>query len=151
MSTRLSERKHVMFSPELWPRLESRTPGRQGGPGLRSAVLNDDLTALYDLYDIALREFPVSIGEARLLVDALDGTHMDAYRIVGLPDRVSSACYADDLGAKHGVDVDQFIGHLRQADRLTLLAINDAVRRYHVAGPSDEERDAVLRSLFVIE
>lgn len=86
----------VYIRESLQPEFEAR--------GGTSAVINRDLERLYALYRRGIREVPLTLAEACLIVDALNGSLMDANTAPMLWASIQDACKLDGLDAKWEVD-----------------------------------------------
>lgn len=132
---------NITLPPDLYDALASRIRGSRE----RSATIARDLSRLYDLYRHALREVPLTTGEACLICDVLNGTLMDASSAAALWAEVADGVRLDRLDEKWGVDGDALIARLKGLDRLTCLALVDAAERFWAGDLSEDARTAVRR------
>lgn len=96
----------------------------------RSQVINRDLTRLYTLYRRALAEVPLSVEEACLLVDALNGALLDATTARLLWAEIEDACRLDHLDQKWQVDGQALVQKLKNLTDIQALALIDAAERF---------------------
>jgi len=106
--------------------------------GQRSVVANRDLERLYTLYDRALRRTGLTLDEACLICDALNGSLYDARTSGLLPAGVRDAIQLDGLAEKWGVDGDALVQKLSALDEFSCMAIIDAAERVWA---DESERD----------
>lgn len=135
---------HITLPDHVYNEVSSRVRGSRD----RSATIARDLARLYDLYKLALREVPLTVGEACLICDVLNGTMMDASSSTMLWAEVEDGIRLDRLDEKWGVDGDALVAKLKGLDRLTCLALVDAAERFWVAAPSSEEDTRTLVQRF---
>lgn len=102
--------------------------------GPRSTIVNRDLGRLYDLYDRALRRIDLTVDEACLIADALNGTIHDNRTALMFSFGVEDAIDLDALDEKWGVDGVALIEKLSRLDELSCMAIVDAAERYWFGG-----------------
>ena len=112
----------VNLQPFIIEELEKR--------GQRSPTINRDLERLYTLYDRALRRVNLTVDEACLIVDALNGTLHDVRSGTRFWIGVQDAIELDSLHEKWGVDGNALVEKLKNLDDLTAMAIVDAVERF---------------------
>lgn len=105
----------------------------------RSWIISRDLERLYALYRRAIRETPLEYREACLIVDALNGSIMDANTATMLWASIEDACKLDGLDKKWEVDGSALVEKLRGLNVLQAMALIDAAER--VWGVPDGERD----------
>lgn len=98
--------------------------------GKRSTVINRDLERLYTLYDRALRRLDLTVDEACLIVDALNGTIHDVRSGVRFWIDVQDAIELEGLAEKWNVDGKALIEKLTALDELSCMAIVDAAERF---------------------
>lgn len=124
----------IRLESELIEKLEERGP--------RSTVIERDLERLYTLYDRALRRVNLTVEEACLIVDALNGTFHDVRSgsrfWIGVQDQIE----LDGLDQKWGVDGKALTEKLSSLDDLTCMAIVDAAERFWSA---EKYRDMDIR------
>lgn len=125
---------------------ELRTRGEN-----RSAVINRDLDRLYTLYKRALREVPLTVAEAWLIVDTLNGTIMDANSARMLWASVEDAVKLDGLDKKWDVDGQALIEKLRKLNDIQALALVDAAERFWQECPQENLQDEVKKYFCINE
>jgi len=106
--------------------------------GQRAPTINRDLERLYTLYQRALRRVSLTVDEACLIVDALNGSLYDARTAGLLPAGVRDAIRLDGLDQKWSVDGESLVQKLSELDELSCMAIIDAAER---AWADESERD----------
>lgn len=111
----------------------------------RSAVINRDIERLYTLYKKALKEVPLSDNEACLIVDALNGSLMDAYSARMLWASIEDAINLDGLATKWEVDGSTLVEKLKKLTDIQALALVDAVERFWQECPQGDIRENVRR------
>lgn len=114
----------------------------------RSHIINRDLERLYTLYKRTLRETPLALSEACLIVDALNGSLMDANAAPMLWVSVEDAIKLDGLAAKWEVDGPTLVEKLRGLTAFQCMALVDASERFWSI--SDRELEAGVRKCFNI-
>ena len=124
----------VNLQPEILEALAKR--------GQRAPTINRDLERLYTLYQRALRRVELSIDEACLIVDALNGSLYDARTAGLLPAGVRDAIRLDGLDQKWNVDGESLVQKLSELDELTCMAIIDAAERFWA---NEKYRDMDIR------
>lgn len=110
-----------------------------------SEAIRRDLRRLRTLYKYALRKVELTVGEACLLVDVLNGTMFDANTAAVLWAEVEDGIYLDGLDKKWGVEGKAFVEKLRGLDLLTCLALIDAAERFWRECPQEDVREAIRR------
>lgn len=140
----VSQRVHLTMAASTWNQLEARVPPAKGGPGRRSEIVSRDLSRLYELYALALAEFPLTRAEAVILAEALrEHQHVEAGAVLQTVPRLVL-----ELGRKRGNKTAMRLAeHLLRADRLTLLALADAVSRLWLAASRGEGEPGDLGDL----
>lgn len=108
---------------ELEPALSAR------GESL-ALVARRDLERYYQLLTDELQAVQLSEGEAGLIVDALNGTLLDAHSYRYLPAEIMDALNGTLLTDKWAVDGEALTGKLARLSRGQLLAVVDAAERY---------------------
>lgn len=98
--------------------------------GPRSTIVNRDLGRLYDLYDRALRRLDLTVEEACLIADALNGTIHDSRTALMFSFGVEDAIDLDGLDEKWGVDGKALMDKLSTLDEIGCMAVVDAAERY---------------------
>ncbi|MDA8212144.1 MAG: hypothetical protein M0021_09745 [Clostridia bacterium] len=98
--------------------------------GSRSTVISRDLERLYTLYRRALAEVKLTIDEACLIVDALNGSLMDANTARLLWANIADAVSMDGLDEKWSVDGPALVEKLRGLSDIQALAVVDAAERF---------------------
>lgn len=96
----------------------------------RSQIINRDLERLYAIYRRALRETPLTVKEACLIVDALNGILIDAATAHLLWANIEDAIKLDGLTEKWGVDGKELIDKLRGLSAMPCMALADAAERF---------------------
>ena len=112
----------VNLQPEILDALAER--------GQRAPTINRDLGRLYALYERALRRVNLTLDEACLITDAMNGTLHDIRSGIRFWIGVQDAIELDGLDRKWGVDGKVLIEKLSQLDELSCMAIVDAAERY---------------------
>lgn len=107
----------------------------------RSGIINRDLTRLYTLYRHALANVQLTVDEACLLVDALNGVQMEATTAQLLWTKIENACHLKRLDQKWKVDRKTLVQKLRSLSETESLALIDAVERLWVAVEKKKEND----------
>lgn len=95
----------------------------------RSYVINRDLVRLYTLYRRALATVDLSTDEACLLIDALNGTTMNADTARMLWAEVEDACQIDHLDRKWEVDGRELVEKIKGLNEIQCMALIDAAER----------------------
>jgi len=113
----------VNFQPHILEELAKRGPHR-------APIVNRDLERLYTLYQRALRRVQLTIDEACLIVDALNGTLHDVTSGTRFWIGVQDAIELDRLDEKWNVNGAALVQKLSALDDLTAMAIVDAAERY---------------------
>lgn len=98
--------------------------------GQRAPTINRDLTRLYFLYDRALRRLDLTVDEACLIVDAMNGTIHDERTSLMFSFGVEDAIQLDGLDEKWGVDGKALMDKLSILDEIGCMAVVDAAERY---------------------
>lgn len=98
--------------------------------GQRAPTINRDLTRLYFLYDRALRRLDLTVDEACLIVDAMNGTIHDERTSLMFSFGVEDAIQLDGLDEKWGVDGNALMDKLSTLDEIGCMAVVDAAERY---------------------
>lgn len=98
--------------------------------GQRSPVINRDLERLYQLYARALRRVKLTVEEACLICDALNGTLHDVSSGTRFWFGIQDAIELDGLDEKWNVDGKALIEKLATLDDLAAMAIVDAAERF---------------------
>ena len=124
----------VNLQPEILGALAER--------GQRAPTINRDLERLYTLYERALRRIDLSVEEACLIVDALNGSLYDAKTARLLPATIRDAIQLDGLDRKWDVDGEALVEKLSGLDDLTCMAIIDAAERFWA---NEKYRDMDIR------
>lgn len=96
----------------------------------RSQIISRDLGRLYTLYRRALATVPLTVEEACLLVDALNGALSGTDTAHLLWVEVEDACHLDHLDEKWQVDGPALVQKLRQLTDTQALALIDAAERF---------------------
>jgi|GEM_PF-1448512 len=131
------------------PALADEITARAKGGRERSTTIARDLSRLYELYKLALREIPLTTGEACLICDVLNGTLMDVSSAAFLWAEVEDGIRLDGLGTKWNVDGAALVQRLKNLDRLTCLALVDAAERFWAGDLTEDARTAVQRYFYI--
>jgi hypothetical protein len=110
--------------------LQPATIAKLDERGSRSSVINRDLDRLYTLYSRALRRIGLTIDEACLIVDVLNGAIRDTRSALMFSFGVKDAIELDGLDEKWNVDGRALIEKLSTLDEISCMAIVDAAERY---------------------
>ncbi len=113
----------------LQQQLAARTDQEAEGQSA-ALVARRDLERYYAVLQDSLRRLDLTAGEACLIVDALNGTLMDAVSYRLLWAEVSDAQRRQNLAEKWGVDGSQLVERLRALSPGELMAIIDAAERF---------------------
>lgn len=113
----------------IWLRAELDTELQKRGDN-RTQIITRDLDRLYTSYRRALKEVRLSLAEASLIVDALNGVMMDANSAVLLWAEIADAVQLDGLDKKWTVDGTALVDKLRGLSNIQALAIIDAAERF---------------------
>jgi hypothetical protein len=116
--------------------------------GGTSVTVNQDLERLYDLYRRAIREVPLALDEARLIVDCCNGTIYDARSAPMLWASIEDSCHLDGLDAKWGIDGPALVEKLKGLTQLQSLALVDAAERFWNLPDGGRDLDADVRKFF---
>lgn len=95
----------------------------------RSTIVNRDLDRLYTLYRRALARIELTVDEACLIVDALNGSLMDANTVRMLWASIEDACQLNGLDTKWSVDGPGLVEKLRKLNEVQAMAVADAAER----------------------
>lgn len=110
-----------------------------------SGTINRDLDRLYYLYQRALSEISLSIPEACLIVDALNGVIMDTITAPLLWAQIEEAVRTDGLDKKWEIDGEKLITKLKSLNITQSLAVIDAAERFWEL--PDEERNNLAEAI----
>lgn len=116
----------------------------------RSQVINRDLERLYTLYRRTIRETPLALKEACLLVDALNGSLMDANTAHLLWASIEDACKLDGLAGKWEVDGLALVEKLMDMSAFQCMALIDAAERFWAIPDTERELEEGVRKCFNI-
>lgn len=116
--------------------------------GARSTIISRDLERLYTMYERALRRISLSVEEACLIVDALNGTINDLSTAARFWIGVQDAIELEGFDQKWQVDGDALIKKLQELDEITALAIVDAAERFWES-QSEDIREAVKKLFYI--
>lgn len=135
----------INFQPEIMDALAER--------GQRAPTVNRDLGRLYTLYDRALRRLDLTVDEACLIVDALNGTIHDVRSGVRFWIDVQDAIELEGLAEKWNVDGKALIEKLTALDELSCMAIVDAAERFWYGEKYRDMdiREAVKKVFHIVE
>lgn len=98
--------------------------------GNRSSIINRDLERLYTLYRRAIREVSLTMAEACLIVDSLNGSIMDANTAQVLWAGIADSIRLDGLDKKWDVDGPALVEKLQGLNVLQAMALVDAAERF---------------------
>ena len=136
----MSEAVSIWMWDEIIKEVESRGENR-------SYVVNRDLERLYDLYRRELMTVPLSLNEALLILDVLNGAPFSAgstgmakmARLLWAS--VEDGCRLNKLHEKWDVGAEELIGKLYDLSPIQALAICDAAERFwqEQTGSADDE------------
>lgn len=118
----------------LLPHLELRGATTNGAA---AEVVKRDLARYYDALALALTSVELSVGEASLIVDALNGTRIDIQTAQLLAAEIADSL-DDELAEKWQVDGPALVAKIEGWNLLQRLAVSDAVERFWSAGNSVE-------------
>lgn len=96
----------------------------------RSHTINRDLERLYTMYRRAIREIPLSVKEACLITDAMNGTLMDGNTAQLLWASIEDAISLEGLAAKWEVDGPALVEKLRGLNAFQCMALCDTAERF---------------------
>lgn len=96
----------------------------------RSTIIARDLERLYTLYRRALRQVDLTVDEACLIVDALNGSLTTADDAGLLWAKIEDAIHYDRLDEKWNVDGKSLVEKLQRLNEIQVLAIVDAAERF---------------------
>ena len=114
---------HVSMAEDVLKQVEERGKAR-------STVITRDLDRLYTLYRRALRRVGLSLDEACLITDALNGSLMTADTAHLLWASIEEAVKYEGLQEKWGVDGRALEEKLRSLNELQFMAVIDAAERF---------------------
>lgn len=98
--------------------------------GASSVSLNRDLERLYALYARAIRETPLELNEALLIVNALNGTIMEANTAPFLFAKIEDEINFNGLAEKWEINGPALVEALKGLTQLQALALVDAAERF---------------------
>lgn len=96
--------------------------------GTRSTIITRDLERLYTLYRRALQQARLSVDEACLVVDALNGSIMDATPLLWA--NIEDSIQLDGLDQKWSIDGPALVEKLRGLNDIQVLAVVDGAERF---------------------
>lgn len=114
---------HVSLPNDLLAQIDERGQAR-------STTISRDLERLYALYRRALRQIDLTVDEACLIVDALNGSLTTADDASLLWARVEDAIHYEKLDEKWNVDGRALVDKLRGLNEIQALAVADAAERF---------------------
>ena len=114
----------------------------------RSQTINRDLERLYYMYDRSIRETPLEVGEACLLVDCLNGSPTDPRSAGLLWASVEDSIALEGLDKKWGVDGQKLVGKIKNMNILQQMALVDAAERFWAKSEAWESTEAGARECF---
>ncbi len=107
----------------------------------RSGMINRDLERYYVLLSRALKSVPLTVTEASLIVDVLNGTIIDGNTACFLWAEVQDGINLEKLDKKWNIDGDSFVQRLRELNDFQAMALIDAAEIFWQGGlglPFDE-------------
>jgi len=137
------EKTSVSLRPSVIEQIDTRGDAR-------STIINRDLERLYTLYRRALAQVNLSVDEACLIVDALNGSIIDANSARLLWASIEDACKLDGLDAKWNVDGQQLVQKLQQLNELQCMAVADAAERFWFGPDRDEDIRQIVKQVFAL-
>jgi hypothetical protein len=138
----------IKTSFSLRPQIEEQLATRGEN---RSGVINRDLERLYTLYRRTLPTIPLTVDEACLIVDTLNGTLMDADTARLLWAEIEDACYLDGLDKKWHVDGSALVKRLNELSDTQALALIDAAERFWESVPQKGDIRTEIKKYFYVE
>lgn len=144
----MGERIYVSMPLNLVAEVESRV-----GQKSRSDVVSRDLDRLYSLYRRAIGSLDLTVQEASLLLDALNGSIYDVATAPMLWAAVEDRISFDRLDEKWGVDGPALVEKLKALTDVQALAIIDAGERYWYGDTKYQELsfEEAVKELFKIK
>ena len=125
---------HVSLPNDLLSQIDERGQAR-------STIISRDLNRLYTLYRRALRQVNLTVDEACLIVDALNGSITTADDAGLLWARILDAIRYDKLDEKWKIDGKELVEKLQQLNELQAMAIVDAAERFWQLDSNDVRED----------
>jgi hypothetical protein len=124
----------VMFRvmPDLQAHLAARTNDRTTDEQSTNLIARRDLERYYAVLRDSLQTVTLTEGEASALVDALNGTLLEAHTYSLLWANVADAIRYDGLAEKWGIDGPALVAKLRALSPGAAMAVVDAAERYFV-------------------
>lgn len=119
-----------------------------------SSTVTRDLERLYTLYEMTLPTIDLSMNEAMLIADALNGVILDINLMPGvLYMEITDAVKIDNLDKKWGVNTDALIEKIKGYSLLQVLTVVDAVERFWNAVVSGANKNAeeILKECFKMD
>lgn len=116
----------------------------------RSHIINRDLDRLYTLYRRAIREVPLTLKEACLIVDTMNSTLMDANSAQLLWASVEDAINLDGLDVKWEVEGSELVGKLKGLTAFQCMALVDGAERFWNLPDDERVLEAGVRKFFSI-
>jgi len=120
----------IYFRPDIAREIDTRGDNR-------SAIVTRDLERLYSLYRRSMKEVTLTVAEGSLLVDALNGSLMDAASAALLWAEIEDAIKLDNLAEKWNVDGQALVEKLKGLTAIQSLAIVDAAERFWASDVQD--------------
>lgn len=144
----MGERIYVSMPLSLVAEVESRV-----GQKSRSDVVSRDLDRLYSLYRRAIGSLDLTVQEASLLLDVLNGSLYDVTTAPMLWAAVEDRIRLDSLDEKWGVDGHELVEKLKSFTDVQALAIIDAGERYWYGDQKYQELsfEEAVKELFRIK
>jgi hypothetical protein len=115
--------------------------------GAVSTIIERDMNRLYDMYERALRQIPLTIEEACLICDHLKGTVNDPSSASILWASIEDGISLNGLDKKWGIDGQELVSKLRKLSEIQSMALIDAVERFWFGGYKKED----MAKLFMIK
>lgn len=114
----------------------------------RSGIINRDLERLYTMYRRAIREVPLALAEAQLIIDALNGSIFDAQSAPMLWANIEDACKLDGIDDKWGVDGPALVEKLHGLSAFHCMALIDGSERFWSLPNGERDLNADVRKIF---
>lgn len=109
--------------------LDGLIEARMRGDLKAGAVAQRDLTRYYDALALALSQVQLTINEAMLIIDALNGSFIDLNLAQLLHYEIEDS-FGDGLAEKWQIDGPALLGKVRDWSLLQRIAVVDAVERW---------------------
>lgn len=133
-------KRSISIGPETLDKVKER------GEKL-SYVIDRDLTRLYAMYERALRQASLTINEASLIVEALNGVLIEPSTVKYLSSEIKDAVQMRGLNQKWKVDVDKLLNKVK--GEFQWLAIADAAERCGQQASREDLHEVVKKFFYV--